>query len=174
MILSRKEILKAVKQGRVGITPFDEKNVGACSVDMHLGKRFKVFRKTREKLEIKGEVPGIEYSTLFKNVEVNDGDGLLLHPGELVLGVTEEKIRLNDEFCARIDGRSRFARLGLLVHVSSSLIQPGCDNVQVLEIMNMSPWKIVLFPGTKVCQLVFEELKGKARYGGEFKNQREP
>lgn len=88
-----------------------------------------------------------------------------------MLGVTYEKLTLDNKTCAFIEGRSRLARLGLLVHVSSGMIQPGVSNHQVLEIVNLSPHVIHLQPKTIICQILFNDLKGKAEYEGEFKNQ---
>ncbi len=170
MILSRGEILKAVKQGRISIKPFDAGCVGPCSVDMHLGNVFRIFKKSRKVFEVSEEAEAGEHSEII----VVGKKGLVLKPWELVLGVTKETISLSPDLCARIDGRSRFARLGLVVHLSSSLVQPGSKNVQVLEIMNSSPNKLRLAPGLKICQLVFEELKGKAVYEGKFSHQTKP
>ena len=39
-----------------------------------------------------------------------------------------------------LEGRSRYARVGLTVHVTASLVQPGSDNHQILEIVNLSPF----------------------------------
>jgi len=91
-----------------------------------------------------------------------------------VLGVTKEKLGLSNGLCGWIQGRSRIARMGVMVHVSSSLIQPGVDNRQVLEIINLSPNPIVLRPGVKVCQIVFEELSSEAEYAGDFAKQTKP
>lgn len=170
MILSRNEILNEVRKGRIAITPFDEKCVGPCSVDLHLGNAFRVFSKKNKTFEV-NEKAITNNNT--KTMVVGLG-GIVVAPRELILGVTQERIRLSPEFCARIDGRSRFARLGLAVHLSSSLVQPGVDNVQVLEILNSSPNKLRLRPGLKICQLVFEELKGKAVYRGAYRTQQKP
>lgn len=89
----------------------------------------------------------------------------------MILGQTLERIKLPENIVGRIDGKSRFARIGLLVHLSSSFIQPGVDNVQVLEIANFSPNNLELSPGLVVCQVVLEELKGKARYEGTYAKQ---
>jgi len=171
MILSKDEILKAIREGRITLTPFRSECIGPCSVDLHLGRKFRVFKKKRQKITISENE---RYDEYFDSVELGKSQGILLEPGELVLGVTEERIKLGKDLCARLDGRTRFARLGLLVHVSASLVQPGCDNVQVLEIINMSPWKMMLTPGLKVCQVVFEELRGKAEYRGRFRKQLAP
>ncbi|MFH1106999.1 MAG: dCTP deaminase [Candidatus Micrarchaeota archaeon] len=166
MILSRRELLKALKAERIRITPFDASCVGACSIDLHLGNEFRIFKKT-------GKPVIVREDTVFpsRRVVVRKGGALELKPLQFVLGVTKERIRLSSEYCARIDGRSRFARLGLMVHVSSSLIHPGSDNVQVLEIVNLSPQTLKLRPGTKICQVVFERLSSPAEYHGRFKKQ---
>jgi dCTP deaminase len=56
-------------------------------------------------------------------------------------------------------------------HITAPFIMPGVSNRQVLEIFNAGPNKIKLIPGTKICQLVFQECKGKAKYEGKFKEQ---
>jgi dCTP deaminase len=52
-------------------------------------------------------------------------------------------------------------------------MQPGIDNKQVLEISNFSPMPLALYPGTAICQFVFQRTIGHATYKGRFKNQRE-
>ena len=95
-------------------------------------------------------------------------------PGELVHGITKEKVALSEDLVGWIEGRSRFARVGLMIHVTAGLVQPGCDNKQVLEISNMSPMPIALNPGTRICQIILEKIEGRARYKGRFKDQTHP
>ncbi len=173
MILSKKEILKAVKAGVIKIMPFDEGSVGACSVDLRLGYEFKKFVGKKQNIVIDSSFVRLS-EDYWKSLRLQRNKPITIKPKELVLGTTLERIKLSDSICAFIDGRSRFARAGLLVHVSSSLIQPGVDNVQVLEIINMSSTPMKLFPETKICQIVFHELKGAAEYSGIFKNQTKP
>ena len=71
----------------------------------------------------------------------------------------------------RFDGRSRFARLGLLVHISAGFMQPGTFNNTVLEIFNMSPRPLRIFPGTPICQFIFQRTLGQARHTGRFSGQ---
>jgi hypothetical protein len=40
--------------------------------------------------------------------------------------------------CGLLEGRSRFARLGLFVHITAGFMNPGIKNRQVLEIYNAS------------------------------------
>jgi dCTP deaminase len=92
----------------------------------------------------------------------------------MILGITKEKISLSEGISGRLEGRSRFARFGLAVHVTAGFMQPGISNQQVLEIVNLGHAPMALYPGTKICQFIFEACKGKARYQGRFVNQEKP
>ena len=86
--------------------------------------------------------------------------------------IIEETISLPEDICGWIQGRSRFARLGLMVHITASLIQPGSKGRQVLEIFNAGNVALRLYPGTKICQVIFERCEGKASYRGGFLEQK--
>ena len=53
-------------------------------------------------------------------------------------------------------------------------MQPGIDNHQVLEIVNMGNQPLALYPGTRICQFIFERTVGKAHYSGRFSKQAKP
>ncbi|MBI4360202.1 dCTP deaminase [Candidatus Micrarchaeota archaeon] len=169
MVLAQPEIFKAIQKKQIQIQPFSPELVGSCSVDFRLGNHFKRIKKRKTHLHITGNP---HYKDDFhQEFNLKDDEYLKINPNELVLGVTHEKLTLDDRHCAFIEGRSRLARLGLLVHVSSSLIQPGVSNHQVLEIVNLSPQPLYLQPKTIICQIVFDELKGRAHYAGRFRHQ---
>jgi len=168
VILSRNEILKALKSGRLRIAPFLQANVGPASVDLRLGNTFRLLKPSRKPIIVSNNAT---YPRTFSDLISVGGSGLKLLSKQLVLGTTLERLTLSDKLVGWIQGRSRFARMGLSVHVSSSFIQPGSDNVQVLEIVNNSPSSLVLIPGTSICQVIFEETKGSAAYEGVFKQQ---
>ncbi|MEW6367982.1 MAG: dCTP deaminase [Acidobacteriota bacterium] len=167
-ILTQQEILKEIKRGNIRIRPFDPGCVGPASVDLHLGKEFRVFKKGHNVLEIS---ESLNYEQVTEKVRVRDR--LMLMPQETVLGITLESIRLAPDICGWLEGRSRFARLGLLVHISASFMQPGISNKQCLEISNFSPIPIYLKPGLPICQFVFQRTVGRASYRGIFRNQNE-
>ncbi|MFH1257547.1 MAG: dCTP deaminase, partial [Candidatus Micrarchaeota archaeon] len=133
MMLSRTEILRAIKKGEIAITPLDKKCIGAASVDLHLGSEFLVYRKGGRAIFVKEDT--VVPKTHLKKVTISGHEVMHLKPHQFILGVTREKIKLSGKYAGKIEGRSRFARLGLMVHISSSLIQPGSNNVQVLEIV---------------------------------------
>jgi dCTP deaminase len=165
-VLTREEILKEVRQGIIEIDPFEEDQVGPGSIDLRLGHEFRVFKKLRNACVVEDRVT---LEDLTDRIEV--GDSFTLMPGETVLGITHERIRLPPNICGWLEGRSRFARMGLVIHMTASFVQPGINNRQVLEIGNLAPFPLVLKPGVRICQIIFERTEGEAHYQGRFMNQ---
>ncbi|MEW6441027.1 MAG: dCTP deaminase [bacterium] len=167
-ILTRDEILREIAAGNIRIDPYDPACVGPASVDLHLGSTFRVFKSTHQNVRVAGDSDYRDFST---KVEVAEGGFMLLMPGETTLGITVERITLPPTVCGWLEGRSRFARMGLLVHISASFMQPGIDNHQVLEMSNFGPNPLELHPGTAVCQFIFQRTVGTATYSGTFRAQ---
>jgi dCTP deaminase len=165
-ILTRSEIIKRIEDGSIVIDPFNAEYVGPGSIDLHLGEYFRVFHPSRTVVEVNGNVDYTEMTDL-----VHHPDGILLMPGETVLGMTIENCLCPQIYVAGLKGRSRFARIGLLVHISAGFMQPGISNHQLLEMSNFSPNPLLIKPGTRVCQFIFQETIGEARYQGRFQNQ---
>lgn len=167
-VLTKNIILREIKKGNIKIEPFDPDSVGPGSVDLSLGDKFRVFKKSNK-------IYDADASADYKQLtELISADSIVVRPGETILGITKEKLTLAQNICGWLEGRSRFARLGLMIHISSSFIQPGISNHQVLEISNMSRVSLRLHAGTKVCHFVFQKTIGKARYTGKFQCQAEP
>ncbi|MGA2588170.1 MAG: dCTP deaminase [Candidatus Aminicenantales bacterium] len=164
MILAKSEILNQIMNGRIRIEPYDENAVGPASIDLTLDNQVRIFKANQHITQ--GD---IDYRTLTDLVDMNTG--YLLEPGELVLGITKERITLPEDLCGWLNSRSRFARIGLMSHVTAPFIAPGISNRQVLEIYNAGPNKIWLIPGMKICHLVLQECRGNAKYTGAWKNQ---
>jgi dCTP deaminase len=163
-ILTKYEILAEIERGHLNITPFNGNNIGPASVDLTLDNKFRIF-PGKKKVVIGEETDYKNYSKLVEK------DSITLKPGQFVLGITKERIRLPDNMVGWLEGRSRFARLGLSIHITASFVQPGVDNRQVLEIINLAPHPLELKAGTKVCQLVLQRTEGKYKYAGKFASQ---
>jgi len=168
MILTRDVILEEMKKGNIGISPFDANNLGPASYDLALGTSLRFFVPQKEAYAVHNEA---DFNELTKLIEM-DENGYTMKPGEAVLGVTVENITLSTHIAGWLEGRSRFARLGLMVHISSPFMQPGINNREVLEIANLGPTPLTILPGTKICQFVFEYCQGNAAYAGKFKAQK--
>jgi hypothetical protein len=86
-----------------------------------------------------------------------DGTGaVVINPQEFLLGITHERVHLpsSSRLCARVEGRSTLARLGLGVHVTAPTIHAGWNGKIALEIAHHGNVPIRLAPGLRICQLI--------------------
>ncbi|MEZ6187045.1 MAG: dCTP deaminase [Planctomycetota bacterium] len=168
MILSKADILAELDSGRLVIDPYDPSLVGAASVDLTVSRWFRRLSQHGGPIDVRQEVDYRDFSEL---VEVPEDGSIEVNPRETILGITREQVGLPDDICGWFEGRSRFARLGLLVHISAGFMQPGTCNNQVLEISNMAPRSLRLFPGTPLCQFIFQRTSGAAKHQGRYTRQ---
>jgi dCTP deaminase len=158
-IFSDADIKRALQKGEIKITPQPEpEQIGAGSVDFTLSNEFWRIKENLKKGKVY-DLKNITYADLFEEIKA---DSMILKPGELILAKTLEHLTLAPDICGWIQGRSRYARLGIAVHVASSFIQPGAANRQVLEIINFSPVQVTLHAGMRICQILFEKTVSKA------------
>ncbi|RMF23536.1 MAG: dCTP deaminase [Deltaproteobacteria bacterium] len=166
MILTREKILEEIEQGRVEIDPYDPALVGPASIDLRLGGEIRTMDPGSGPIDVEEAIDYRRFSTLRKLDQPFD-----LVSGQTILGITLERVRLPADLCAWLEGRSRFARLGLLVHVTAGFLSPGINNRQVLEIANLSGRTLRLRAGTPVCQIILQRTEGSAVYRGRFADQ---
>ncbi len=164
MILTKEEILKEIDKKSINITPFNKRNIGPASYDLTLDNKFRFFKS--KVIKVNNSTDYKKYSKIIRKNKI------ILHPGEFVLGITKEQIKLKGDICALLSGRTRFARLGLGVHVTANFVNPSTNNKQVLEIKNMSNNTIELNSNTKVCQIIFARTSGKVKNKGKFTKQK--
>jgi dCTP deaminase len=167
-VLGKEAILSAISDGTITITPFREELVGPASVDLTLASTFRVFRKVHEVITVQNDT---DYRNHTDKIEVEEGGRMLIMPGETVLGITHERLALGPGLCGWLEGRSRFARLGLMVHISAPFMGPGINSQQVLEMSNFGPAPLAISPGLPICQFVFQRLEGEEQYQGRFAGQ---
>ena len=159
MVLSDGDIKKALLQGRIIITPKPDlkTQLGSCSIDLRLGNTFRVFDHSRNayidpsKKDFSNEIT--------KEVKVKKNDSFMMQPGEFVLAVTLEKVKIPEDIMGRLEGRSSLGRLGIVVHSTASVFDPGWDGKPVLELGNLGRMAVKLTPGMRICAMTFEELK---------------
>ncbi len=153
MFLSDIDIKKAVETGKITIKDFDEKRLQPVSYDVLLGNKFiitdahaidaidpvkKIFPKTRE-------------------IIVEDGESFVLHPQMSVLGTLKDYVG-SKEFLIQLSGKSSLARIGLVVHNTAGIINPGHYLHMTLELANFNTVPIILRPGMAIAQFTFSEL----------------
>jgi hypothetical protein len=83
-----------------------------------------------------------------------------LHPNRVVLGRTYEKFSIPAQYAGKIEGRSSYARLGLMVHCSGDFINPGWRGQMPLELVSHSSTRIRLTPLMPIAQLMLVKVEG--------------
>jgi dCTP deaminase len=166
MILTRDVILREIAAGRLVIEPFDPVQVGPASIDLHLGDEIRVMAGGPDVIPVTEDA---DYRTITR-VEPLD-DPYVLKPGETIHAITRERLRLPGDIAGWLEGRSRYARLGLMIHVTSGFIAPGVASRQVLEMSNVAGRPLAIHAGVPVCQVVLQRCEGSAVYAGRFARQ---
>lgn len=94
------------------------------------------------------------------NGRVQEQDKLYLYPGQFVLGATLENVELDRCHIGLLAGRSSLARKGVAVHITAGFVDPGWQGQLTLELANFGPDPVSLYPGDRVCQIIFWEALG--------------
>src|SRR3954466_13428796 len=101
-VLPDRDIRAAIEAGDVVIRPYDPKDLQPSSVDLHLDRRFRVFRNNRYPyIDVRAPQPD-----LTELLEIADDEPFVLHPGEFVLGQTLEWVELPNDLVARLEGKA--------------------------------------------------------------------
>src|ERR1700727_1020715 len=157
MVLSDVDIRRYIAQGKIKISPeLPPEQFGSCSVDFKLGNEFNVFEHSRNAYIDLRENKGID--GLMKSVIVPAGEPFILQPREFVLAITEETLELDDDVLGRLEGRSSLGRIGIIVHGTAGLFDPGWTGKATLELSNLGRMPVALYPGMRICSFTFEQL----------------
>jgi dCTP deaminase len=165
-VLTRDALLAEMKAGRLLVDPVEPDQVGPASIDLTLGDEIRILDPGDDPIPIREEV---DYRLLTRVARLDAP--YVLAPGETIHGITRERVTLGPSLCGFLEGRSRFARLGLMIHVTSAFVQPGVANRQVLEMSNVSGHPLEIHAGVRICQIVVLRAEGEARYRGRFAEQ---
>jgi dCTP deaminase len=154
MILADATIKKLLKSKELTIKPFDPAKLQPCSYDVTLGSEFLVFDDT------KGIMidPQENNAELMRKVKVTKDKPFILHPGQFALAATAEEIGVSEKYVCVLNGKSSLGRLGLVIHATAGFIDPGNSLHITLELFNVATMPIILRPGMKIGQVVFEQL----------------
>jgi len=159
---------KLSEYGERLIQPFRQECVEPASIDLHLSDEFLVPDISNVRC-----VDLDDPIDFMRRVEVGI-EGYVLHPGEFILGVTEERVTLPANIVGKIEGKSSLGRLGLMVHVTAGFIDPGFRGPVTLEMKNLLQVPIVLRPGKKICQIAFALMDAPALnpYKGRYQDSK--
>ncbi len=191
MILSNVEIHKAIDDGDIIITPEPQPRLNSLqnpnspydttAVNLRLAASLSVCR-TASPIAFDLRKKGLAdlLTKVYVPKVMDEKGGYALAPGEFVLGNTLETIKLpmrqgRPVYAARVEGRSSFARCGLLIHFTAPTIHANFSGTITLEMMNFGKHDIVLYPDLQIGQLIFERVEGfPAQNDSQFQGQRTP
>ena len=158
MFLSDTDILKEIEAGSITLEPFNEEQLQPATYDIRLGNTFIVndAHSTKAIDPAKGIFPNTQ------TIEVTDGQEFVLHPGVSILGYSKERFG-SDNYLIEVNGKSSLARIGLIVHNSASIVNPGHYLNIALELCNLNNVPIVLRPGMQIAQLTFSTLSSHTK-----------
>jgi dCTP deaminase len=164
MVLSDWEIVQSLLKDEIVITPLmnSERQIGSSSVDLRLGTEFKLIRivkQTHFDLALKIEEIREQVREYTEVVHVEPMQSFILHPDEFALGSTLEYIILPKDIAGRLEGRSTWGRVGLQVHSTAGLVDPGFEGTLTFELHNMGKLPLPLYPGVRIGQISFQRCK---------------
>ena len=171
-VLCDKDLEELVDEGLVSCdSGIDrELQIGPSSIDLRLDSRFKVLNERKTEVV---DTHGMKEYEDFLEEEVHDEDPICIHPNQFVLGSTIEEVEVPKNMVARVEGRSSYGRLGIIVHATAGFIDPGFKGDVTLEIQNLGNAPVKLYPGDRICQIVFEDLSREVGTAyGEKKDQK--
>lgn len=174
-VLSKKEILYYLNsdlEKAIIIMPlFSPEQIGESSLDVRLGNCFIISKRAsipnivvRDDLDQEQKKAALEAQ---EKVYVNPGDkkhGIVLHPGQFILGSTMEYIKLPKDIMAYVIGKSSVGRLGLVI-ATATQIGPGYKGTPTLELSNIGNVPLILHPNQLIAQLVFHKLSSSLKKG---------
>ena len=162
MILSSATLRTLIDKGELTVNGVQPLNVQPASIEMHLSNRVvRRIGRTDQAAE-----------------DYKDGAPVSIRPGEFILASTQETVSIPATLVGQVEGKSSWARRGLLVHVTAGFIDPGFHGTITLEIVNLSSVAIYPRVGQRIAQLVVhrldsepEHLYGSLELGSHYQGQ---
>lgn len=178
MILSDLHIREGLASGRIKIDPAPDLDtqLGSVSVDFRLGTTFMVFEHSRHSFIDPRSPQSI--GEAMRTIEVAEHEPFIMQPRDFALASTIESLELPDDLLGRLEGRSSIARLGITVHSTAAVFEPGWIGTATMELSNLGRMAVALYPGMRICAFSFEEvssavsvpyrLKRNNKYAGQL------
>jgi dCTP deaminase len=191
MVLSDEGIKKALASGDLEIDPVpSEEQYQSSAVNIYLGDLFRIwnpapFKTKGVRIELNlAEQSFADTANQYAISAPLDADGCVVLPPfakepTVLLASTRERLHLKREsaLCARVEGRSSLARIGLAVHLTAPTIHAGFNGQITLEMVNHGHFYLKFVPNkTMICQFIIERLDTPAigKASTTFQGQKTP
>lgn len=166
MILSDKEIRAYIQNAAAPmVEPFLEDHLQAASYDVSMSGNISVLKRIENVVDPSEKR---DLDDMYEEIKINS-HGYLFCPGEYLLAELAEKVNVPEKLIAHIRPRTRFTRAGILV--ADQHCNPTYEGQLYIGLHNVGPNAILLRPGLKIAQLVFEELSSTPTESLWYKNK---
>lgn len=145
MILTANKILEAMDSGKIIINPFYERQLNPNSYNLTLADELLIY--DNKTIDMAKNNP---YSIIKIPRE-----GLLLEPGVLYLGRTNEYTETYG-FVPMLEGRSSVGRLGISIHATAGFGDIGFKGFWTLEISCILP--VMIYSNVDICQIYYHTI----------------
>ncbi|MEZ4572595.1 MAG: dCTP deaminase [Thermomicrobiales bacterium] len=161
MILSDRDIKQYIESGSIRIDPFPDLDValGSCSVDFRLGNTFMVFEHSSYSYIDPRQPQSIGEGMC--TIEIGDEERFIMQAGRF-RPQRQSRASNSNDLVARLEGRSSIARLGITVHSTAAVFEPGWVGTATMELSNLGRMAVALYPGMRICSFTFEQLSSPA------------
>lgn len=165
-VLVRQEIVNYIKTGELTFSPkLDEFQLRPHAVDLRLGFTFRVPKAVVDKKKGRSALTLDYYSLMnghfanFDEVALKPGQYFDILPGESIMGFSLEKIDLKSPILmGTVFPRSSVNRRGLAVDLTG-IVDAGYKGHLMFPIHNNTSMQVIrLYPGERICQMIFEKL----------------
>lgn len=165
-VLTKNEILKEIKNNGLVFYPIlDKYQIQPHATDLRLGFHFCIPKTW--KLEKDGRKAfNIDYlndkeRNSFDEISLKEGQYFEILPREFIIASTLERVEINNlNIMAVLYPRSSFNRRGLSVDLSG-IVDTGYKGKLMIPIRNNTNQIVKIYPGERICQLVFQDLKSE-------------
>lgn len=147
MILSDARILEEIAKQTIKIEPYDPKDLGSNSYDVHLGKWLATYDNT---------ILDAKAHNTITYFEIPD-EGYVLEPTGFYLGVTLEYTETHAHV-PFLEGKSSTGRLGIDIHATAGKGDVGFCGYWTLEISVKQPVRV--YKGMPIGQLIYFPVEG--------------
>lgn len=158
-VLSDVDIREEIESGELEVRPVNFfEQLQPCSLDIRIGDEVARYQGSNAIIDSRNTKVErhLESEPLFEDGSV------LVEPDDFLLLNTEEWVSIPPYLEAELRGRSSYGRLGLEIHSTAALLDPGFEGTVVCEVSNNSQHSVRLYRGDRIGQLVFKELRTRS------------
>lgn len=160
-VLSDTELEKRLSNDLIIYPRLLSSQVHGIKIDLRLDNTFSIIKDIKKPYydPIK-PLPSDDY--LEKTI-IPHNNCFILHPGQFILASLFEHFSVPNDLLGRLEGRSSLGRLGIIVHQTASIIDPGYNGSITLELSNAGKLPVALYPLMRIASVTFEKIKAEVK-----------